>query len=313
MQLFTSFPSEDGNQSPFLGYQAHSLRLRQQQPFSTEGKGKENLLYQKPVDICKPVGSGIESVWKLRNPFDFSMAWRKKIERYLASYKLIVRKMTRLDTPAILEFIKKRYPEKHQHEICAFDLHRWGEYGHGLVLVDQEGVIHGHVFEVGYLKNRTSYTIRLAVSQDLAGYGLGYQLILYSSLLAMEEGAVVKRGIIQCKNHKSLYINLNRVGWICDGYEAHDSEMEEFFHIALPLNPFSLIANEFDVERAKIYLERKREGLHYQLIPAIDLKAIRYTFEHTHFKIAGFFKPGELKKEAMLLALSQRELSYQTE
>lgn len=305
-------PREDDNNSPFLSYQPHSLNYRNLHAPQGHASPQPGLLFQKPKGICTSIGSAITDVWNQRQKLEFSRAWRDKIQKSVNAYGLYFRNMDDKDTPKIMKFMEERYPPLQQREISPFDLFRWRKFGHGLLLFNREGEVKGTVFEISYrTEEKTSFTIRLAVAEELSGKNLGYQVMMYSCLLAMERGSRVKRGIIQCLNHRSLYINLNRVGWICDGFESDLTDLGTFYHISLPLDPLSLISNQIDVNKAQVYMKKKKQGLHYELIPADNLDMARDLFHHTSFKIAGFLKAGIAGPEAMLLAISSNELNYQ--
>ncbi|MCI4670052.1 MAG: hypothetical protein MRZ79_18085 [Bacteroidia bacterium] len=312
MKAYKSSPSWNGNDMPFLSLQANSLRLFNQNKDSMLPEAEAmKPLYQKPSEICNAVGSAMLDAWDKQKTMEFCQAWRKKIEDRIKSMGLEIRMMCDVDTPGILKFMEERYPPFHRKEVCAFDLFRWRSFGHGVVLVDKDQNIQGTVFENGYdTAEKTSFTIRLAVSQKWSGNGLGYQLMLYSCLLAMEKGSQVKRGIIQCINHRSLYINMNQVGWICDRLEMGINGLGNFFHIALPLNPYSLVSNCVDAAKVPAYLKDKVEGEDYLLVPVNDTGAIKRSFVDNEFKFIAFLKEGNSFRKPFFLALSNELLEY---
>ena len=162
----------------------------------------------------------------------------------------------------------------------------------------------GTIFEVGYhTPEHTSYTIRLAVDESLAGKNLGYHLMVYSSLVAMEKGSRVKRGLIEFSNLHSLYINLNKVGWICDGFDPNISGLGSFFEIALPLDPMGLTTNVIEMEKVASFIKSHTQDKDYKLIAHGDLESITQMYAETDFKVVALLKPGIGMESWSFLAL----------
>jgi predicted GNAT family N-acyltransferase len=249
-------------------------------------------------------------MWKER--FAFSSAWRQQIEAYVESVGLSLKQIQDHDTPEVKAFLSRRYPAHIAAEICPYDLLQFRKFGHGLVLENQQQEIVGCIFEVGYhTEEKTSYTIRLAVDQPLNGKNLGYHLMVYSSLLAMEQNSRVKRGLIEYNNLQSLYINLNKVGWICDGYSPKITDLGTFFDIALPLDPMGLTANVINGEKLVQYIRERRKGIDYRLVRPGDHQEIQEMYQDTNFKISAVVKPGWLDDQAWLFALPAYALQLQ--
>lgn len=272
------------------------------------------LLYKKPSEICEQPGQELPLFW--REKFEFSREWRQQIRTYIQSYGFSIKTTRDEDTPAIQEFLKERYPIEMAQEICAFDLHRFRQYGHGLVLEDPDGKVRGTIFELGYdTPEKTSYTIRLAVDESVEGKNLGYHLMMYSSLLAMEKGSRVKRGLIQFNNLRSLYVNLNKVGWVCDGFDPNITGLGPFFHIALPLDPTGLMGNAIDKEKIQTYIKERQAEKDYMLLDFEDLEGVSSLYSDTNFKIAALLPPGLMDEKGSFFAIPagamELDLGYQ--
>lgn len=260
------------------------------------------LLYKKPPQICKEPGQELPLFW--REKLEFSREWRQLIRNYIQSFDFSLKTTRDQDTPAIQEFLKERYPIEMAQEICAFDLHRFRQYGHGLVLEDQDGKVKGTIFELAYdTPEKTSYTIRLAVDESVEGKNLGYHLMMYSSLLAMEKGSRVKRGLIQFNNIRSLYVNLNKVGWVCDGFDPDITGLGPFFHIALPLDPTGLMGNAIDKEKIQHYLKEKQAEKDYILLDFDDLEGVSSMYSDTNFKVVALLPPGLINEQGSFFAI----------
>lgn len=292
---------------PFLSLQMNSFlrKIKNESHLSEVAQGP--LLYRKPIAIVAPISDALPHVW--RDKLTFAHEWRKHIAKYVASYKLDLKQIVDYDTPKIKAFLDRRYPRRLADEICSFDLYRFRKYGHGVVIENDQGEVMGTIFEVGYhTPEMTSYTIRLAVDESLKGKNLGYHLMMYSSLLAMEQGSRVKRGLIEFNNLRSLHINLNKVGWICDGFEPHITDLGCFFEIALPLDPLGLTSNTVDFLKLMTYIETKRAGIDYRLLPAGDQAAMAELYQHSNFKVCALLKPGMVSDKATFFALPARTL-----
>lgn len=295
--------------APFFLYQKNGINNYRQLK-KLEWKHDGPLLFQKPADICQHSDIPLPQFWN--DKFAFAEEWRKQIESTAAAYGLKLRLYKNEDIPAIKTFLAERYKPELAAEICAFDLHRFEEYGHGVILLDAEGRVRATIFEVGYHTNeKTSYTIRLAVAEELQGRDLGQQLVIYSSLIAMEYGSRIKRGIIEFDNLRSLYINLNKVGWICDEFIPNIESLGTFFKIALPLDPKGLTGNRIDRFKAIEFVRSRKENIDYKLLPFMDFEATQKMYEETDFKVVAVIKKEwapEVFETDVLLALPSRRL-----
>ena len=275
-------------------------------PSDNDGRGEAYRLYRKPLEICRSIDQSVFDCWT--DPYAFSQEWRKTIKARVAKYGLSLAVMHNADTYPIKDFLYRRYPRRLADEICAFDLLRFREYGHGIILKDARGLVRGTIFEVGYdSKEKTSYTLRLAIDEAYEGRNLGHDLMIYSALLALEHGSLVKRGIIEFGNLRSLYINLNKVGWLCDGFDPHISGLGAFFHICLPLDPLGLTSNQICPHRLEAFLARARDGIDYRLIPASDFHAVEALYERREFLVAAV-RRGQGERPDQLVALPPESL-----
>ena len=250
-----------------------------------EGKG----YFRKPELISMYSTDSVPLYWKDRQYFIDSQM--QAIERYVFDEGLTLARMTNRDVDAVMTFLYERYPREIAAEISAFDLWRFIEYGHGVLIWDDAGRVKGCIFEIGYSRRaETSFTIRLAVAAEIEGKNLGYHLMLYSCLIAMQEGARVKRGLIQFSNQKSLHINLNKVGWICESFVPDACGLGPFFDISLPLDPAGLFTNAVDLDQIPRYMASHHAYIDYRLIDAEDIRAVAQLYECTDFKIVAMLK-----------------------
>lgn len=294
--------------SAFLSLQknsiVHAVRHSEGHPSNTY----RPYYYQKPKGICQHYSEDLPLMWSDR--MTFSQQWRNRIEQTVQSMDLTIRRIQNQDTPAIKEFLYKRYPRRQAEEVCAFDLYRFRKFGHGIVLESPNQEVHGTIFEVGYhTPEHTSYTIRLAISDEIRGHNMGYHVMIYSSLLAMDAGSKIKRGIIQHHNLSSLHINLNKVGWICDNFVEVEG-LGHFFEIVLPLSPRGLVQNRIDFGKVAQFITAKAAGTDYRMIDPMDVPQLKEMYQETDFKVVALIKPGMLgpQYDGKLLAIPAAHL-----
>lgn len=214
------------------------------------------------------------------------------------------------DFEGVLTYLENRYDSSHSQEICAFDLYRFVEFGYGLLVKDRNSRIVGTIFEVFYdTAIPSAFTIRLSIDESLQGYNLGHKLMKYSCLLSMEKGIKVKRAIIEINNSISLHVNLNKTGWICEGYLPKVPGLGSFFKISLPLSPYGLETNTVDKDVITSFLLKKRKGIDYQLIPFMDEQNLSRLYAETDFFVVSFVPSGWIGEEAAYLAVPRDALN----
>ncbi len=262
-----------------------------------------------PYNLTKPDGicSGTDSLAFYQLDYKLYIDTKKSIiKKHLENlgFRIGIMNQTDEDFFGVLNFLQSRYSDKQALEICHFDLHRFVEYGHGLLLKDIHNKVVGTVFEVAYdTVEKTSYTIRLAISEECKGKQLGFHLMQYSCLIAMERGARVKRGIIEYNNERSLYINLNKIGWMCDKIYEYIPGLGTFFGIVLPLDPYGLSSNIIELPKLTSFIREKHEGQDYLLIKHQDSEAISDMYHHTEFKVVAFIPRDYIDHNAYFFAV----------
>ncbi|TAE60968.1 MAG: hypothetical protein EAZ89_01035 [Bacteroidetes bacterium] len=302
---------QDPNQLyPFLYIQRNAIMNTIRNKDFVQREDGTPFLYRKPSIICEPTGDALARTWIDKNKF--AQAWKNRIERNVESFGLKLTKIEDWNTPDVLDFLNRRYPPELAKEICAFDLYRFRKYGHGIVLFDKNKEIQGTIFEEGYdTLEKTSFTLRMAVSESLEGRNLGYNLMMYSCLTAMEQGSRVKRGLIQVNNLRSLHINLNKVGWICEKY-IEITGLGSFFEIALPLDPMGMTSNIIEPSGIREFLRLHRKDQDYRLVSAESISEIKELYSSGEWKVVALAGKSAGFDNPMLLALSPERISFQS-
>jgi len=264
--------------------------------------------YLKPAEFCADL-TDIERDWISLEPSEFIQAYKDYIQRFFHEKGYLLRQAAYNDIIPAVNFSSKQYDPILAHEISAYDIYRFITFGHGLILEDNEAQIRGCIFEVGYdTKDRTSFSIRLGIDKDLSGHDFGRWITIYSCLLAMERGSLVKRGFIEHDNLSQIYIQLNKVGWIFDSYFFDVKGMVPTFTAVLPLTKEGLLRNRIDNNKIIDFITMHQEDTDYMLCDTDDKAKIQQIYEQTDFKICGCIKPGVLSNTFKYIAIPEKRM-----
>jgi len=263
----------------------------------------KDYIFTKPIDICKELNDWEKSILLL-DKIDFSKAYKENIQAEINSFGLRLRMAHLEDIDPIIDFLVTRFI-RDPEAISKYDLYRFIEYGHGLIVENEQGHIVGCLFEIGYEKEQTkiSYSIRLGIDESVKGKGLGRLLTVYSCLLAMERGAQIKIGLIHSNNFPSLHIHVNQVGWLIDEYHYNLGNLGLCFEFSLPLTPQALLVNRIDLDKVRSYCAEHQEGIDYLYIKGDDIETIKSVYRTKRFKIAAIVCPKQKEEVTMLFAL----------
>ncbi len=265
---------------------------------------KPKYLFVKPEVVCKELSEWEKDILLL-NKMDFSKAYKKKIEAEINSFGLNLRMAELADIDPVYDFIITRFAREYIEDVSKYDIFRFIEYGHGLIIEDVHQQILGCLFEVGYEKKqkKVSYSIRLGIDDSLKGNGLGRLITVYSCLLAMERGMQVKIGLISFNNFRSLHIHVNQLGWLVDTFYHNLNSLGLSFEFSLPLTPEGLLINRIDLEKVRIYIDELQEGIDYLLINSDDVETIKSIYKNHSFLIAAIINPEQEEDKPVFFAL----------
>ncbi len=243
-------------------------------------------IFTKPKSICQKLNEWEKSILLLDN-HAFIKVYKEKIKETINSYGLSLRLANLSDIEPVYDFIISRFNKEYIDDVSKYDLFRFIEYGHGIIVEDSQNKMLGCLFEVGYEKKwKISYSLRLGIDETLKGKGLAKLLTVYSCLLAMERGAQLKIGLISIDNLASLHIHVNQVGWLIDKFYYNLDSLGLSFEFSLPLTPESLLRNRIDLNKVNTYIEENVEGIDYLLINYDDVETIKSVYHNSEFKIA---------------------------
>lgn len=260
-------------------------------------------IFEKPFSICKELNEWEKSILLL-NKTDFAKAYKANIQTEINAYGLSLRMAELADIDPVYDFIINCFDEKYIEDVSRYDLFRFIEYGHGIILENANKEILGCLFEVGYEKvHKISYSIRLGIDERVKGKGMGRLLTIYSCLLAMERGSQVKIGLIDFNNFTSLHIHVNQVGWLVDTFYHDIDSLGPSFEFSLPLTPEGLLENRIDLNKVRTYITEHLEETDYLLIKSDDIETIKSVYRNGKFKIAAILHPEQKGDKPLFFAL----------
>lgn len=264
---------------------------------------KTPFLYAKPREICRDLNAQELNLASL-SKHEYISLYMRIIENEINTRGLNLRLATFDDIVPVSEFIRKRYRSDLANEVSPYDIFRFIEFGHGLIVDNAEKGILGCLFEIGYdTIESTSYSVRLGIDESLNGMNMGQLLTQYSSLIAMRRGSKVKRGIIDFDNSANLYIQLNHVGWIVESFYYQIPELGNCYNVCLPLTIEGIMFNKIDQNRLIDYLKGKKLDDEFKCMKFDDLESVLTLYRETDFKIVAMLKPGIFHDAYSLLAL----------
>ncbi len=267
--------------------------------------------YIKPKAITVALTT-MEQEW-LKQPRDlFIQSYIDYIDRTLEKFQLVIRKAFVEDIKMIQQFIHEHYPLAKSSWVTVYDIFRMTKFGNGILICDAQNQIKACLFEIGYdTPDRTSYSVRLLVHPGLSGNNIGILLSQYGCLLAMKRGSRVKRALIDCQNIKQLYIQLNRIGWICDHFYANIDGLVPNFTACLPLTPSGLLENRVDKEKTAHFIQTHTRGLDFELIPVSRTDILEINLSNDEFALVGILRSTPEDPEDYYFTMANRWLAVE--
>jgi len=264
--------------------------------------------YTKPGAICNAADN------ELLNNDDFIAVGENTIIKELSSMGYTLRKADFSDILNIINFMNIRYkdfPPQVVSDVSQYDIYRFIEFGHGLVIEDTNGNIVASVFEEPYNSiDKTSYTVRIASDLNLVGKNLGYYITLYSCILAYKNKSKVKRALIAANNYASATILINKMGWLADGFNlSYFPNIGPAFSVCLPLTKSGLLENRLSTPKLLEFIKTKQLNVDFRLIKCDDYTEIDYMYNiEKKFVIAAYLKQGIYDNANYYVALPYKVL-----
>jgi hypothetical protein len=271
---------------------------------------KKNIIsYKKPAIICqenKRWGSYTDQP-------KFIFDYKTMIEEYLNSNGFKLRTGTNNDIQSLDEHSRSCYAvygEEAVNSVSSYDIYRFIKFGNSLVLEDHQNVLTGCIFEVGYdTPDKCSYVMRLAIKPNMTNKNLGYLLWEYCCLLAMERGSYVMRGLMKTDTISLSNIALNKMGWICDGFENGERYgVGDGLNISMPLNIEGFTSNRIDSGKLLDFIKNNTKDKDYILIDYTDTEKMKKIHDKNDFWIVAVVRKGHISDIDQYFALPVEKL-----
>jgi len=246
-------------------------------------------LYKKPSQICE-----LPDKWnKHFESGSFVNSYKQYIKDTIKTQGLCLRLAVNDDILAVDELIKRCYPPAALRDSNPYDYYRFITYGHGLIVETNEKKVIGCLFEEGYdTPDRTSYSLRLAIDDTIKTKDIGTLMVEYSTLLALERGSKIKRGLLVTDTFISAHILINKLGWICESFHADMKWIAPSFVINIPLTIEQFAYNRIDMDRLINHLTTIKEGTDFRLVDYNDFTGLEELFTKNDFIISAMLWPG---------------------
>ena len=266
-------------------------------------------LYQKPSSICKTLADDEKYLMNLSD-LDFIAAQKKEIEEELKNYGYEIRMANNCDIYDLSAFIDARYVKLEGNELSTYDYYRFIKFGTGLILQQDEEIC-ACVFEIAYdTPQRTSYPLRLVLDESIKGNNIGLLMVLYLSLIAKKRGSEINRAVISFDNHISLYVQVNKQGWILNCVNPNIKGLTNYFEAMIPLSKTGLMQNKIDMKKLMVFINTHEIGKDYLIIECNDLEAVQECFKQKYL-ITAFIKEGVIDDYNYFFAMPAEELKFE--
>ena len=265
-------------------------------------------IYQKPKTICKTLTDEEAYLMNLSD-LDFIAIQKKEIEDELKKHDYEIRTSNYDDINALWSFTEARYVKLEGNELSAYDYYRFIKFGTGLILHKKEEIC-ACVFEIAYDKpQRTSYPLRLVLDESIKGNNVGLLMVLYLSLIAKKRGSEINRSVISFDNHISLYVQVNKQGWVLNGVNPNIKGLTNYFEACLPLSKTGLMQNKIDMQKLVDFIKTHVRGQDYLLIECNNLEAVQDCFQKNYL-ITALIREGIIDNKNYFFAMPAEELGY---
>lgn len=268
-------------------------------------------MLQKPKEICC-YSPELEAVISIDEVKCFAKNAQNEIEQTISEIGLTLRRAELRDYSAIHKLLAERFNPPTTSQISFYDAYRSIRHGYSVVLEDSEGQIVGYDYSLGYDDDdKTSFGLNIAIAQSWSGYKLQTLVSTYTSLIGMERGARIRRGIVHPSNYTSLHNLLNNTGFLCEQFFPRLPGFESSrFILSFGLTPAGMMNNRVDIEKALKFIQEKKEGIDYRLVECDNEKAIADLYEKTSFRVVAFVKEGLVSDKNLLLAVPYEQMDF---
>lgn len=268
-------------------------------------------MFQKPKEICR-YAPELENIISDDEVKLFVKNAKSEIEKAIAELGLRLRRAELKDYSEIYKLLSERFNPPTSSQISFYDSYRAIRHGYTVVLEDSDGAIVGYDYSLGYDdEDKTSFGLNIAISPRWSGYKLQTLVSTYTSLIGMERGSRIRRGIVHPTNYSSLHNLLNNTGFLCEQFFPYLPGFESSrFILSFGLTPSEMMNNRIDSEKLLAFINEKEEGKDYALVECDDEKAITDLYCNTPFRVVAFIKEGQLSDKNLLFAVPHDRMEF---
>jgi hypothetical protein len=268
-------------------------------------------MLRKPHQICR-ITPELENILTPEDIGEFVKKEKEEIEQTIRKIGLTLRPAELKDFSGIRQLLCKRFNPDTAAQISFYDAYRAIRHGYTMVLEDASGTIVGYDYSLGYDdEDNTSFGLNIAIHPDWAGFKLQTLVSIYTSLLGMERGSRVRRGIVHPNNVISLHNLLNNTGFLCEHFYGYLPGFESSrFILSFSLTPAGLMNNRVDLEKLVDYIGESTEGVDYMLVDCEDEKAIDDMYQATSFRVVAFLRAGLMTDKNLLFAVPHERMDF---
>ncbi len=268
-------------------------------------------MLQKPKEICQ-YAPELENIISHDEVKHFAKNAKREIEQTISELGLTLRRAELRDYSEIYKLLSERFDRPTSSQISFYDSYRSIRHGYTVVLEDSDGAVVGYDYSLGYDdEDKTSFGLNIAISPEWSGYKLQTLVSTYTSLIGMERGSRIRRGIVHPTNYSSLHNLLNNTGFLCEQFFQYLPGFESSrFILSFGLTPAEMMNNRIDSEKLLEFIEVKEEGKDYTLVECDNEQDIADLYQNTSFRIVAFIKEGQLSEKNMLFAVPHERMEF---
>ncbi|MBI3234068.1 MAG: hypothetical protein HYZ42_08500 [Bacteroidetes bacterium] len=268
-------------------------------------------MLQKPKEICQ-YAPELENIISDGDIKHYAKNAKREIEQAIAELGLRLRKAELKDYSEIYKLLSERFNPPTSSQISFYDSYRSIRHGYKVVLEDSDGKIVGYDYSLGYDDDdKTSFGLNIAISPLWSGYKLQTLVSTYTSLIGMERGSRIRRGIVHPANYSSLHNLLNNTGFLCEQFFPYLPGFESSrFILSFGLTPSEMMNNRIDQEKLLAFVNEKKEGVDFVMIECNDEQAIADLYQNTSFRVVAFIKEALVSEKNLLFAVPYERMGF---
>ncbi|MBS1536622.1 MAG: hypothetical protein JST20_02590 [Bacteroidetes bacterium] len=268
-------------------------------------------MFQKPKEICH-YSSDLENIITDVDIKNFAKNTQREIEQIIAGLGLKLRRAELKDHFAINQLLFERFHPNTASQISFYDSYRAIKHGYTVVLEDTQQKIVGYDYSLGYDDDdKTSFGLNIAISPSWAGHKLQTLVSTYTSLIGMERGSRIRRGILHPSNYISLHNLLNNTGFLCEQFFPHLPGFESSrFILSFGLTPAEMMNNRVNLDKVKHFINEKKVGEDFYLVECDNEEEIDYIYKNSSFRVVAFLQQGKISDKNQLFAIPYEQMNF---